>query len=89
MRFPWIIKERAVALLRGGFYPHEVHSNLEVEFDLDEFQLEDLAKLIDITARQLNGEQNEDTRQQSTAVAAKKSQQSHYGSREEQRASKQ
>ena len=39
--------ERAEALLRGRYYPHEVVSILEVEYpQLDEFQVEDLPKLV-------------------------------------------
>lgn len=41
------ILERAEALLRGRFYPHEVVSILEVEYpQLDEFQREDLPLLV-------------------------------------------
>ena len=39
--------ERAETLLRGRYYPHEVVSILEIEYPhLDEFQLEDLPKLV-------------------------------------------
>ena len=41
------ILERAEALLRGRYYPHEVVSILEIEYpQLDEFQIEDLPKLV-------------------------------------------
>ena len=43
-RYP--ITDRATALLRGGYHEDEVVSNLMVEFDLDEFQREDLPKLV-------------------------------------------
>lgn len=39
--------ERAETLLRGRYYPHEVVSILQVENPhLDEFQIEDLPKLV-------------------------------------------
>jgi len=41
------ILERAETLLRGRYYPHEVVSILEIEYpQLDEFQIEDLPKLV-------------------------------------------
>lgn len=40
------IHDRAITLLRGGYYTHEVISILAVEFDLDEFQTEDLAVFV-------------------------------------------
>lgn len=41
------ILERAETLLRGRYYPHEVVSILKIEYPhLDEFQLEDLPKLV-------------------------------------------
>jgi len=40
------VRERAHALLRGGYYTDEVVSILAVEFDLDEFQIEDLAVFV-------------------------------------------
>lgn len=44
--FHYTITDRALALLRGGFREDEVVANLEVEFTLDEFQIEDLTKLV-------------------------------------------
>lgn len=44
--FHYKITDRALALLRGGFREDEVVSNLMVEFTLDEFQMEDLPKLV-------------------------------------------
>jgi len=44
--FHYTITDRALALLRGGFREDEVVANLEVEFTLDEFQIEDLPKLV-------------------------------------------
>lgn len=41
-----LLKQRAELLLLGGYRPDEVTSNLSVEFDLDEFQTEDLPKLV-------------------------------------------
>lgn len=41
------LRDRAVQLLNGGYYTHEVVSILAVEnMGLDEFQLEDLDKLV-------------------------------------------
>ncbi len=41
------LRDRTVQLLNGGYFAHEVVSILEVENAyLDEFQLEDLAKLV-------------------------------------------
>ena len=44
--YRYTITDRATALLRGGFYEHEVASILMVEVTLDEFQAEDLPKLV-------------------------------------------
>ncbi len=40
------VRDRATALLRGGYYTDEVVCILAVEFDLDEFQAEDLTVLV-------------------------------------------
>lgn len=77
MAFPLVIWERARVLLMGGYRPDEVTSNLTVEFAnyLDEFQLEDLPKLVKSAHRQMEivqsryGEQRENTRQQGATVA--------------------
>ena len=76
MAFPLVIWERARVLLMGGYRPDEVTSNLAVEFAnyLDEFQLEDLPKLVKSAHRQMEivqsryGEQRENTRQQGATV---------------------
>lgn len=44
--YRYTITDRAKALLSGGFYEDEVASILMVEFTLDEFQVEDLPKLV-------------------------------------------
>ncbi len=41
------LRDRAVQLLNGGYFAHEVSSILAVEYSyLDEFQREDLTKLV-------------------------------------------
>ena len=40
------LRERATTLIRARYYDHEVVSILAVEYDLDEFQTEDLVVLI-------------------------------------------
>lgn len=43
------IRDEAVRLLNGGYYTHEVVSIIEVHHpELDEFQIEDLHKLVPI-----------------------------------------
>lgn len=78
MAFPLIIWDRTKNLLLGGYRPDEVESILKVEFTsyLDEFQLEDLPKLVKSAHRQFEiiqsrktGEQREDIGQQSVTVA--------------------
>lgn len=84
MAFPLVIWDRAKVLLMGGYHPDEVASNLAVEFAnyLDEFQLEDLPKLVKSAHRQMEivqsryGEQRENTRQQSATVAPTQPEQS-------------
>jgi len=44
--YRYTITDRATALLLGGYREDEVVSNLMVEFTLDEFQIEDLPKLV-------------------------------------------
>lgn len=44
--YRYTITDRATALLLGGYREDEVVSNLMVEFALDEFQMEDLPKLV-------------------------------------------
>lgn len=44
--YRYTLTDRATALLRGGYREDEVVSNLMVEFTLDEFQREDLPKLV-------------------------------------------
>jgi len=46
--YRYTITDRATALLNGGFREVEVVSNLAVEFTFDEFQLEDLPKLVSL-----------------------------------------
>ena len=46
--YRYTITDRAIALLNGGYREDEVVSNLAVEFTFDEFQLEDLPKLISL-----------------------------------------
>lgn len=46
--YRYTITDRATALLNGGYREDEVVSNLAVEFTLDEFQLEDLPKLVSL-----------------------------------------
>ena len=43
---PHAVRERAHLLILGGYYDSEIVSNLEIEFDLDEFQREDLELLV-------------------------------------------
>lgn len=50
--YRYTITDRATALLRGGFHEDEVASILMVEFTLDEFQIEDLPKLVMFINRQ-------------------------------------
>lgn len=50
--YRYTITDRATALLRGGFREDEVASILMVEFTLDEFQIEDLPKLVMFINRQ-------------------------------------
>ena len=50
--YRYTITDRATALLRGGFREDEVVSILMVEFTLDEFQIEDLPKLVMFINRQ-------------------------------------
>ena len=93
MAFPLVVWDRARSLLMGGFYTHEVESALGVEFAnyLDEFQLEDLPKLVKSVDRQLeqiksrnitpterraDGEQRANIRQQGAFVAPTKPKQS-------------
>jgi hypothetical protein len=91
MAFPLVIWERARVLLMGGYRPDEVTSNLAVEFAnyLDEFQLEDLPKLVKSAHRQMEivqsryGEQRENTRQQSATVAPTQPKQSNDDRAEE------
>ena len=44
--YRYTITDRAVDLLNGGYLEHEVVSNLAIEFEMDEFQIEDLPKLV-------------------------------------------
>jgi len=44
--YRYTVIDRATALLDGGYREDEVVSNLAVEFTFDEFQLEDLPKLV-------------------------------------------
>jgi len=44
--YRYTITDRATALLGGGYFEHEVVSNLAVEFEMDEFQIEDLPRLV-------------------------------------------
>ena len=44
--YRYTIIDRATALLLGGYREDEVVSNLMVQFTLDEFQIEDLPKLV-------------------------------------------
>lgn len=44
--YRYTITDRATALLLGGYREDEVVSILIVEFTLDEFQIEDLPKLV-------------------------------------------
>ncbi len=85
MAFPLIVWDRTKNLFLGGYRPDEVESILEVEFAsyLDEFQLEDLPKLVKSAHRQFEiiqsrktGEQREDTRQQGAFVTPTKPKQS-------------
>ena len=46
--YRYTITDRATVLLNGGFREDEVVSNLAVEFTFDEFQLEDLPKLVSL-----------------------------------------
>jgi hypothetical protein len=102
MAFPLVVWDRARSLLMGGFYMHEVESALGVEFAnyLDEFQLEDLPKLVKSVDRQLeqiksrnitpterraDGEQRANIRQQGAFVAPEKSKQSNDDSTEKPR----
>ena len=40
------LRERAYRLALGGYYDHEIVSILCVEYDLDEFQREDMELLV-------------------------------------------
>lgn len=44
--YRYTITDRATDLLNGGYLMHEVVTILCVEFTLDEFQVEDLPKLV-------------------------------------------
>ena len=44
--YRYTITDRAIDLLNGGYFEHEVVSNLAIEFEMDEFQIEDLPKLV-------------------------------------------
>tara|TARA_Y100000385_G_C12539090_1_gene402968 strand:+ start:180 stop:377 length:198 start_codon:yes stop_codon:yes gene_type:complete len=44
--YRYTITDRAIDLLNGGYLEHEVVSNLAIEFEMDEFQIEDLPKLV-------------------------------------------
>lgn len=57
--YRYTITDRATVLLNGGYLIHEVVTILCVEFTLDEFQVEDLPKLV----RRLN-----DKRQKANAL---------------------
>ena len=49
------LRDEAVRYLNGGYYNHEVVSIIAVHHpELDEFQLEDLTKLVDIWAGKLS-----------------------------------
>jgi hypothetical protein len=44
--YRYTVTDRATDLLNGGYLMHEVVTILCVEFTLDEFQIEDLPKLV-------------------------------------------
>ena len=73
--YRYTVIDRATALLNGGYREDEVVSNLAVEFTFDEFQLEDLPKLVKhVNQRRIRAnDKARSTQHQSTIVYNTKS----------------